>query len=52
MIYACDKCRFLFKKVYEDGRCPDCGKLAVRAATEKEIEEYEKRRAEKLSMDK
>lgn len=40
MIYACDACHFLFKRVGEPEQCPDCGKYSIRAANEKEIEEF------------
>lgn len=52
MVYACDECRFLFEKSYDDGRCPDCGKFAVRAATEEETREYENRKTEKVNIQK
>ena len=44
MLYACEACHFLFEKIYDEGRCPDCGKFAVRTATESEIEEYNNRK--------
>ena len=46
MIYACDACHFLFKRVGEPKQCPDCGKYSIRAANEKEIEEFLNRRPE------
>lgn len=46
MIYACDACHFLFKRVGEPEQCPDCGKYSIRAANEKEIEEFLNRRPE------
>lgn len=37
MLYACDKCRFLFESDEDNVvQCPDCGKMKVRAATEEE----------------
>ena len=46
MIYACDACHFLFTRVGETEQCPDCGKYSIRAANEKEIEEFLNRRPE------
>jgi len=46
VIYACDSCRFLFKRVGEVEQCPDCGKYNVRAANEEEIAEFLSRRPE------
>lgn len=46
MIYACDACHFLFRRVGEPEQCPDCGKYSIRAANEKEIEEFLNRRPE------
>ena len=43
VIYACDNCHFLFSRTAEPGQCPDCGKYAVREATEAERQEYEER---------
>ncbi len=43
MIYACDACRFLFKRVSEPGQCPDCGKYNIRPATKAEVEEFNSR---------
>lgn len=40
MIYACDACRFLFERITESERCPDCGKFNIRPAAEDEITEY------------
>ena len=36
MIYACDNCHFLFSRTKQPEQCPDCGKYAVREATEAE----------------
>ena len=46
MIYTCGGCRFTFRRSGEIENCPDCGKPAVREATDKEKEEYRKNRAE------
>lgn len=40
MIYACKICKYLFDGNPDVKQCPDCGKMAVRLATPKEIEEY------------
>ncbi len=63
MICHCDACNYTFNadllhsKYEVPRRCPDCGKqtvakrvLAVRAATEEEIEEY--RNNQRIVMDK
>ena len=41
MIFACDKCHFLFSRTKEPEQCPDCGKYTVRLANETERQEYE-----------
>ena len=46
MIYACNKCRFLFESEKEPERCPDCGKFEIREATDEEIAEFEARQHE------
>ncbi len=43
MIYACDACKFLFKRISDPEQCPDCGKYNIRPATEKEAEEFNNR---------
>ena len=43
MLYACDNCSYLFESNEELKQCPDCGKFAVRAANDKEIEEFNSR---------
>ena len=43
MRYACNHCKYLFESNDEVDQCPDCGKYAVRPATQTEIEEYESR---------
>jgi len=40
MIYTCNYCRFTFRRSGNIEECPDCGRLSVREATEKEKEEY------------
>ena len=42
MIYACDnkECRFIFERAGTVESCPDCGKPAVREATDAERAEY------------
>ena len=41
MIYCCEHCHYLFEDMDgRDNRCPDCGKSAVRPATETEQAEY------------
>ena len=47
MIYTCNSCHFTFKWSGKIEACPDCGKLAVREATEKEKDEYRKNQAER-----
>ena len=46
MIYVCDACHFLFKRVGEPEQCPDCGKYSIRVANEEEIAEFLNRRPE------
>lgn len=40
MIYACDKCKYVFYYGVEAKRCPDCGSTEVRHATDFEIARY------------
>lgn len=40
MILCCEKCRYLFSAEEETTQCPDCGKVAVRPASEAENAEY------------
>ena len=35
--YICDACKFQFVRHGETKNCPDCGKEAIRYATEEEI---------------
>ena len=46
MVFVCEYCHFLFSRIHEPEQCPDCGKYAVRAATEDEVLEFEKLLAE------
>jgi len=46
MVFTCDNCGFIFSRSDEAEQCPDCGKFAVRPATEDEQEEFEHRMAE------
>ena len=41
MIFVCDKCHFIFSRTTEPEQCPDCGKYAVREASEAEQQEFE-----------
>lgn len=43
-INVCDHCKFLFESESDSKQCPDCGKFQVRAATQPEIDEYNKRK--------
>ena len=52
MIYTCNHCRFTFRWTGEIETCPDCGKPAVREATEKEKDEYRKNQAEYENIEK
>ena len=42
MIYTCDSCFFTFRRTGKVEACPDCGKLAVREATDNEKDEFKK----------
>ena len=39
MFFTCNRCKYSFEAADVPERCPDCGKIAVRKATEEEIEE-------------
>ena len=39
-ICTCENCRFTFRYPLLPLACPDCGKDAVRLATEKEVADY------------
>lgn len=38
--FTCTSCCYTFKSGLKPERCPDCGKLQVRAATQDEVEAY------------
>lgn len=40
MYFTCKKCKYTFEVADVPERCPDCGMIAVRTATEEEIKEY------------
>ena len=46
MVYICEKCLFLFSRISEPDRCPDCGNEAIRPASEEETAEFERLLAE------
>lgn len=46
MLYACEQCKYLFESEDEVKQCPDCGKFAVRPATQTEIDEYNSRESD------
>ena len=39
-IFTCDACKYTFSAAKYEKRCPDCGKLQVRSASLKEIDDY------------
>ena len=39
-LYTCDHCKYTFRYPLKTLVCPDCGKEAVRPATEKETADY------------
>lgn len=43
MVFTCDNCHFIFDAENYLDQCPDCGKYAVRRATEEEVKELEER---------
>jgi rRNA maturation endonuclease Nob1 len=43
MVFACDHCYYLFSASEQPEQCPDCGKFAVRPATEEETRELNAR---------
>lgn len=47
MVLVCDHCHFLFSSAAQPEQCPDCGKMAVRAATEEEVREFEQNNQER-----
>ena len=46
MIYTCEKCLYTFSEKEGCNQCPDCGKMSIRVATEKEELEYYRNRKE------
>lgn len=48
VVYACERCHFLFSRVSPTDRCPDCGKESIRPATLEETAEFEKRKSDDL----
>ena len=46
MVYTCEKCLYTFLDDEGCTQCPDCGKKAIRIATEKEELEYYRNRKE------
>lgn len=44
MFFTCNEFKYTFVSEKTPERCPDCGKIAVRKATEEEIEEYKQYR--------
>lgn len=40
-IYHCDACNYTFESKDSPFKCPDCGKIAVKDASEEEIKEYD-----------
>ena len=46
MFFTCKDCNYTFKSAEKPERCPDCGRFAVRDATDAEIEQYKQYRLE------
>ncbi len=46
MVYTCENCLYTFLEDEGCTQCPDCGKKAIRVATEKEELEYYRNRKE------
>lgn len=44
--FTCEACRYTFIVNEDVERCPDCGKVKVRKASAKEIDEYKRIRLE------
>ena len=44
MTFACNNCHYVFAAEQYQEQCPDCGKYAVRSATEEEVKELEERK--------
>lgn len=45
-IFTCENCKYIFESEENVNQCPDCGKLAVRPATQTEVDEYNERKKE------
>lgn len=46
-LFVCDYCKYEFESSEEEiTQCPDCGKYKVRHATQKEEEDYNRRKDE------
>ena len=43
LVYICEVCHFEFERMSGVEQCPDCGKNAIRKATEQESEAFRKR---------
>ncbi len=41
MLFTCEDCLYTFEATVKPERCPDCGKLMIREATEQEISWYQ-----------
>jgi len=41
LIYACEKCKFLFERVGAVEKCPDCGRPCIREANDDEQQTYQ-----------
>ena len=50
MIYCCEKCHFIFKRMGTVDTCPDCGKTFVREAIAEEREEFNRRQGKKTGL--
>lgn len=48
MVYVCEHCHFEFERMSEMEQCPDCGKMAIRVATEEEMQAFHKRLLENV----
>lgn len=44
MFFTCNECKYTFVSEKIPERCPDCGKIAIRKATDEEIAEYKQYR--------
>lgn len=40
IVYTCKRCRYMFEEKEGAERCPDCGSLLIRHATDKERAEF------------